>query len=193
MIVDIIQWNPIHANDFAATIKPSVYIKPTIEILDLFNRAPMNRVLLKITGTNSPYDNSVTFGIIDKSSDVPNKRDNLFDCDGLYIITIVGMTWQGYPSDKGKIELLEGTVEASISYLMKQNETKENFVDPPASRTSTTSVPVSIPTSVPTSIPTSVPTSWPSKHGFSRFSLAMIGIFLTLCLIITIWFYRIKH
>jgi len=189
MIVDIIKWNPIHANDFGATIKPSVYVKPTIEMLDLFNRAPMNRLLLKITDTNSPYDNSVTFGIIDKSSDVPNKRDNLFDCDGLYIITIVGMTWQGYPSENGKIQLLEGTIEASVSYLLNKDEnTKENFVDPPIPSASPT------PPVQPTTGPTYGPTVKPeATYRFNRFSLIIIGIFLSICLLLTLWFYRKRH
>ena len=119
MIVDILKWNPIHSGDFPADIHPSIYMKPDIKVLDLFNRSPNHQVLVKITGTgHEAYDNAVTFGIIDKSSDLYNKRDNLFDCNGgLYVITLGGIVWQGYPFENGKLELLEKTVDQVISFL----------------------------------------------------------------------------
>jgi hypothetical protein len=118
MIVDILKWDPIHSGDFPADIHPCIYMKPNIKILDLFNRSPNHKVLVKILGTDhQPYDNVVTFAIIDKSSDLYNKRDNLFDCDGLYVITLAGIVWQGYPPKNGQLELLENTVDQVISYL----------------------------------------------------------------------------
>ena len=119
MIVDILKWNPIHSGDFPADIHPSIYMKPDIKVLDLFNRSPNHQVLVKISGTgHEAYDNAVTFGIIDKSSDLYNKRDNLFDCNGgLYVITLGGIVWQGYPFENGKLELLEKTVDEAILFL----------------------------------------------------------------------------
>jgi len=181
MIVDILKWNPINSNNFSADIKPSIYIKPTIELLDIFKRAPLHKMLVRILNTNSKYDNVITFSILDKSSDVPNKRDNLFDCNGLYVVTLGGLDWQGYPENNGKIEFLEGMVEESIKYLNSKTDTKENFEDPtliptPASRSRTTPP---APTPASRTTPPS-PTPNPKKHGMNTNLLIMLGLlFLT--------------
>ena len=128
MRVKILGWNPI--NDRTSILKASVYIKPTLKMLEFFNRAPYYRGVVKIINTNSCYDDRNMFAIIDKSSDVPNKRDNFFDSNGLYVITL-DTIWRGYPSKNGFLEFQEGIVDDIISYLMKPcNETnKEDSKD----------------------------------------------------------------
>jgi hypothetical protein len=99
MIAEILSWDPINTNE----IQPCIYIKPTLDLLQFFNRS--KKVLLKISDTKSCYDDNVIFGIVDKSSDVPNCRQNFFNYTGLYIITL-SAPWYGYPLEKGKVEFI---------------------------------------------------------------------------------------
>jgi hypothetical protein len=183
MIVDILKWNPIHSNNFSAGIKPCVYIKPSIQLLDIFNRAPLHKVLVRVLDTKSKYDNLITFGILDKSSDVPNKRDNLFDCNGLYVVTLGGLDWQGYPEENGQIEFLEGIIEKTIKYLnsnIETTETIEKFEDPTKSGTTPSVTPESRTNSPPTL------TNPPKKHGMSTKLLIVLGLLFLSVIIFTI-------
>jgi hypothetical protein len=116
MKVEILGWNPV--NDRTSVLKASVYIKPTLKLLDLFNKAPFYRTIVKVSDTNSCYDDRNMFAIIDKSSDVPNKRDNFFDSTGLYVITL-DTIWRGYPSNNGSLEIQEGVIDDIVNYLIK--------------------------------------------------------------------------
>jgi hypothetical protein len=116
MKVEILGWNPV--NDRTSSLKASVYIKPTLNLLNLFNRAPFYRSIVKVSDTNSCYDDRNMFSIIDKSSDVPNKRDNFFDSTGLYVITL-DTIWRGYPSNNGYLEIQEGIIDDIVNYLIK--------------------------------------------------------------------------
>ena len=135
MRTEIVSFNPI--NDHTSTLKTSIYIKPTLEILSFFNRAPMHRGVVKIRNTGSCYDNRNMFCTIDKSSDVPNTRDNFFNSTGLYVITL-DAEWFGYPLKNGEVEFMEGIVDDIIDYVSpskienkkdkkdKKNEKNEN-------------------------------------------------------------------
>jgi hypothetical protein len=137
MRAEIIKWNPINGTK---SLKSSIYIKPTLEILDFFNRSPFNRVVIKIKETNSCYDDQNMFAIIDKSSDVMNKRDNFFDSTGLYVMTL-DRPWQGFPEKNGYVEFQEGIVNDIIDFVsncqtpslnLNDDRTKlvkENFVN----------------------------------------------------------------
>ena len=128
MRTEIVSFNPI--NDHTSTLKTSIYIKPTLEILSFFNRAPMHRGVVKIRNTGSCYDNRNMFCTIDKSSDVPNTRDNFFNSTGLYVITL-DTEWFGYPLKNGEVEFMEGIVDDIIDYVSpskienKKNENSE--------------------------------------------------------------------
>lgn len=123
MRTEIVSFNPI--NDQTSTLKTSIYIKPTLEILSFFNRSPMHRGVVKIRNTGSCYDNQNVFCTIDKSSDVPNSRDNFFNSTGLYVITLE-KEWFGYPLKKGEVEFMEGIVDDIIDYVSpKKNEENE--------------------------------------------------------------------
>lgn len=119
MRAKIITWNPI--NTRTSALHSSVYIKPTLEILEFFNRSPNNKGVVRITGTGSCYDNQNMFATIDKSSDVPNKRDNFFDSTGLYIITL-NTLWYGFPLNNGYIEFQEGIVNDIIEYVSDKSD-----------------------------------------------------------------------
>ena len=118
MRAKIITWNPI--NTRTSALHSSVYIKPTLEILEFFNRSPNNKGVVRIIGTGSCYDNQNMFATIDKSSDVPNKRDNFFDSTGLYIITL-NTLWYGFPLNNGYIDFQEGIVNDIIEYVSDSN------------------------------------------------------------------------
>jgi hypothetical protein len=145
MRVKILGWNPI--NDRSSTLKASVYIKPTFKMLEFFNRAPYYRGIVKISDTNSCYDDINIFAIIDKSSDVPNKRDNFFESNGLYVITL-DTIWRGYPSKNGVLEFQEGIIDDIITYLMKpcdKDKTPIPSSSPSSSPPSSSSSPSSSP------------------------------------------------
>lgn len=111
---EIVSWNPI--NNECGRLKASVYIKPTLDILKFFQKSPMYRAVVKISETNSCYDDHNVFAIINKSSDVPNCRQNFFNSTGLYVITL-DADWYGYPLKNGYIEYMEGIVDDIIDYI----------------------------------------------------------------------------
>ena len=88
-----------------------VYIKPDLELLQLFNNAPMKNTLVRVSGSGSgAYDDKIVWGTIDKSSDVPNCRQNIFNCNGLYAITL-DIIWLGYPLENGFITFVDGVID----------------------------------------------------------------------------------
>lgn len=113
---DILGWNPINTN---GNLMASIYIKPTLRLLSLFNLSVHNNILLKCSNTEI-YDDIEVFGIIDKSSDVLNSRDNFFNCTGLYVIT-TDFLWNGYPPNNGMVSFLTG----SINEIIKLEEHKD--------------------------------------------------------------------
>lgn len=137
MRAKIISWNPI--NTRTSALHSSVYIKPTLEILEFFNRSPNKKSVVRITETGSCYDNQNMFATIDKSADVPNKRDNFFDSTGMYVITL-NTLWYGFPLKNGYIEFQEGITNDIIQYVStcdkpsdKLNtiaKSKETYINP---------------------------------------------------------------
>lgn len=124
MRAKIITWNPI--NTRTSVLCSSIYIKPTLEILEFFNRSPNKKAVVKITGTGSCYDNQNMFATIDKSSDIPNKRDNFFNSTGLYVITL-NTLWYGFPLKNGDIEFQEGIVNDIIDYVSTCKEPSDKL------------------------------------------------------------------
>ena len=113
---DIITWNPI--NTRTSALNACIYIKPTLEVLEFFNRSPNHKAVVKIGGTGSCYDGQNVFAIIDKSSDVPNFRENFYNSTGLYVI-VLNMLWHGFPLKNGYVEYQEGIVNNIIDYVSK--------------------------------------------------------------------------
>ncbi len=124
MRAEIITWNPI--NTRTSVLYSSIYIKPTLEMLEFFNRSPNKTAVVKITGTGSCYDNQNMFATIDKSSDIPNKRDNFFNSTGLYVITL-NTLWYGFPLKKGHVEFQEGIVNDIIDYVSTCKEPSDKL------------------------------------------------------------------
>jgi hypothetical protein len=113
---DIITWNPI--NTRTSALNACVYIKPTLEVLEFFNRSPNHKAVVKIEGTGSCYDGQNVFATIEKSSDAPNFRDNFYNSTGLYVI-VLNMLWYGFPLKNGYVEYQEGIVDNIIDYVRK--------------------------------------------------------------------------
>lgn len=109
MRLEILKWNPI--NDEFGEIRASVYVKPTLEFLEFINRNSSNgnrSYMINISGTKNPiYDGMPYLGIVDKSSDVANYRQNFYKSTGLYIV-MLSVRWFGYPETNGSIEFMEG-------------------------------------------------------------------------------------
>lgn len=119
MKADILGWNPV--NDGCGWLKASVFIKPTLKMLQFFNRSVFHRGVVRVLESNSCYDGPNRFATIDKSSDIPNCRQNFYNATGLYVITL-DKEWQGYPLKNGIIEFQEGIVNELVNYV----EPKDN-------------------------------------------------------------------
>jgi hypothetical protein len=120
---DIITWNPI--NTRTSMLHASVYIKPTLEVLEFFNRSPNHKAVVKIGGTGSCYDGQNVFAMIEKSSDIPNFRENFYNSTGLYVI-VLNVIWYGFPLKNGYVEYQEGIVNNIIDYVSKCDKGNTN-------------------------------------------------------------------
>lgn len=103
----IIEWNPVV--DQQGTTCVSIMFKPDLKALDLFNQSPLQRVIVSVMDCDVPTVNNNTFFVtIDKSSQVPDHRANLFSAEGgsgLYTL-ILPAHWTSYPMEKnGSVKL----------------------------------------------------------------------------------------
>uniref|UniRef100_A0A6C0KDL9 Uncharacterized protein n=1 Tax=viral metagenome TaxID=1070528 RepID=A0A6C0KDL9_9ZZZZ len=132
MSLPILQWNPI--NDEYGNVKASIYIKPTLSLLEFANRNTSNgnrTMMVQINGTDHPvYEGSVPLAILDKTSDVPECRQNFFNATGLYLMTL-SLTWNGYPNTNGAVTFYEGVLsESASSQSQSQSPTPSPSVSP---------------------------------------------------------------
>jgi hypothetical protein len=109
MSLPILQWNPI--NTEYGEIKSSIYIKPTLSLLEFANRNVSNgnrTLMVQISGTGHPvYDGTSTLATLDKTSDVPECRQNFYNATGMYLMTL-NLPWFGYPNKNGSVTVFEG-------------------------------------------------------------------------------------
>jgi len=126
MSLPILQWNPI--NTEYGEIKSSIYIKPTLSLLEFANRNVSNgnrTLMVQISGTGHPvYDGTSTLATLDKTSDVPECRQNFYNATGMYLMTL-NLPWFGYPNKNGSVTVYEGVLTD------KGNVSKES--SPPSS------------------------------------------------------------
>lgn len=108
----IFSMDPVHGE--GENILLMLYVKPDIKLLNLFQRMHDKSILVRINGTNSSYDNKTVFAIVDKSSDIVNLRQNLFNCGpgNIYCLTL-DMLWQGYTESPGTVTF----IDEIVSYL----------------------------------------------------------------------------
>jgi len=123
---DIISWNPI--NTRTSALNACIYIKPTLEVLEFFNRCPNHKAVVKIEGTGSCYDGQNVFAMIEKSSDIPSFRENFYNSTGLYVI-VLNVLWYGFPLKNGYVEYQEGIVNNIIDYVSKCDKGNMNEIN----------------------------------------------------------------
>ena len=85
---------------------PAFYIKPDKELLQFFRDNDFS-VFCAILNTNSKYDLATSRklipAVVNKTSDVINRRANFFNKTKLYAITLKEAPWFGYPSKLGDV------------------------------------------------------------------------------------------
>ena len=128
MRINIVKWNPI--NDEYGDIRASVFIKPTLELLEFANRNVSNgnrTMMVRISGSGNPiYDGAPFLAILDKTSDAPNCRQNFFNTTGLYLLTL-SVRWFGYPENLGEVTFLEGVLGDTFGSVEKNPPISENY------------------------------------------------------------------
>lgn len=116
----------IHSwNGFLPGNKPYPYllIQPDYKLLKLME-LQSSKVSVKISNTNSSYDNLVLFADVQTSRVIPNFRPNFYNQTGLYTI-VLDMPWQGYPPNNGVVEILD-----FVKYDPKEFEQKKEPQQP---------------------------------------------------------------
>jgi hypothetical protein len=90
----IYRWDAVMtaSNDRPA---PMIYIKPDLKLLE-FLRSNDFKILVKINNTGIIYDGKYIWGVVDKSSNMPNCRPNFDKETGFYVVTLDSF-WYGYP------------------------------------------------------------------------------------------------
>jgi hypothetical protein len=123
MSLPILQWNPI--NTEYGEIKSSIYIKPTLSLLEFANRNVSNgnrTLMVQISGTGHPvYDGTSTLAILDKTSDVPECRQNFYNATGMYLMTL-NVPWFGYPNKNGSVTVYEGILSGKEEKVAQPTE-----------------------------------------------------------------------
>lgn len=142
MKTKIIGWNPI--NNGTGVLKASLYIKPTLDIVRFFNRAVFHRGVVRISDSNSCYDGPNRFATIDKSSDIPNCRNNFYNATGLYVLTL-DTEWQGYPLKNGEVHFNEGVVNQIIKYVNPELNSVSTVIPQDEIKVPATTEPVKVP------------------------------------------------
>lgn len=179
----ILSMDPIHGS--GENILLMLYVKPDIKLLNLFQRMPDKKMLVRVKDTNSSYDNITVFGTIDKSSDIyANLRQNLFNCGpgNIYCITL-DMLWQGYTEKVGTVTF----IDEIVAYLETQPDkltvkNKKSLEQDPFQKIMTVAPPIQPKPTSPVSSPNKK-TNW--------FKVALyLGIIIALCIII---YFAVKH
>jgi len=119
---------------------PAFYFSLTPELKKIL-KENNDWIQIKITGTQSPYDNQVFLGTVSTSANMPNNRPNFYEVEGLYVFSL-NTKWLGYPKMTGSFEIIDGVLvnykdkstndlvntilEKSVFPINKKNE-RENY------------------------------------------------------------------
>jgi hypothetical protein len=90
--------------DFKVKPKPGLYIIPDDDLIQLCLTNP--KIGIKITETNSGYDNKLAWASVRPSEFTGGFRPNFQDYTGLMVI-LPELQWEGYPPDLGYVNVLE--------------------------------------------------------------------------------------
>ena len=103
--------------------QPMIYIKPNNTELD---DKLGNMYSVRISGTNSGYDNLEMNGILSSSECFPNYRPAFFQQFGYYTIALDGY-WNGYPPSSGIVTIFGLDLETKPIQLQSNIDTKESL------------------------------------------------------------------
>jgi hypothetical protein len=105
---DIQRWDSVYnKNPKSVTMSPTlpaIYISPDSTILKSI-RASNFEIPIKITGTNSPYDNILAIAKCQPAQDTAGYRPN-FQAATNYIVLVPDTRWEGYPRELGQVHIL---------------------------------------------------------------------------------------
>ena len=105
MIFDIKQWNVFSLDNNSNNRKPSVYITPTAELLTNLKANPDQLFNVRITGTDTMYDDTIMTAGALSSVNTPSYRPVFYMKNG-YLIIVLGSLWLGYTCKMGQIEIM---------------------------------------------------------------------------------------
>jgi len=110
---DIVSWDPVILKNETfprpmVTFKPSDASgsKPSDSFVQYVNDNK-GAILVTLSDTNSPYENTPLVGVVESSGIYPSYRPNFFNEKGYFTITLVS-DWYGYPPNRGSM-LIQGT------------------------------------------------------------------------------------
>lgn len=160
----IINWEGIIST--GTTPLTSLTILPDLDLIRILERNTNNMLQIRISGTNSGYDN-VWFGIFDKASNIPACRKNFFDLTGYWIVTI-NCPWIGPPNNPGQLTIVDGP------YKAYEKDLKPSIIVKP--------------TPLPNPTPTPLPTKESFKMGKENIDNQMLiyiaGIFILFSIVL---------
>lgn len=113
--------------------QPSLYIQPDTYLTDLMQHSLSTgkEISIKISGTNSIYDNSISYATIQPSSITSGFRPNFQATTG-WVVIIPKMNWQSYPIQLGTVEILGADVSSpeSAEHMFVPSETLKEAYHP---------------------------------------------------------------
>jgi hypothetical protein len=111
----ILRWDGIIPPG-ATMPQPGISIVPDASLTTLLMHQP--RVAIKITGTDSAYDNVLAYATVIPSTIAGGFRPN-YDAATHQVVVLPEMVWNGYPADLGTITFLD-IVELQEQYQQQQ-------------------------------------------------------------------------
>ena len=106
-IYKIQRWDGIYIEtDKSATHSgnPALYIFPDEDLLEYLKKNDYN-IPIKITGTNSGYDNQLAYATAQLSEHTAGYRPNFQEKTNT-IVLVPDVLWNGYPRDLGEVHVL---------------------------------------------------------------------------------------
>jgi hypothetical protein len=102
---------------------PAFYFSLTPELKKIL-KENNDWIQIKITGTQSPYDDHVFLGKVSTSANMPNNRPNFYEVEGLYVFSL-DTKWLEYPKTNGFFEVVDGVL---VNYTDKPTNTLVNTI-----------------------------------------------------------------
>jgi hypothetical protein len=99
---DIVRWDGIIQS--SSTPQPGMYIVPDSTLIEFLNN--MDQVAIKISETNSGYDNMLTYAHVIPSEYAGGYRPN-YQAETQSYVVLPQIVWNGYPPNLGKITFLD--------------------------------------------------------------------------------------